>query len=112
MKITAQTLMAKLEQLDKRLVDIWLEDNLELHDDEIWELFVLLLESRVELLKSCKDAGLQLSQEQCLPGWLQRLVDSRGEMRVRELKLVQSEMKQKTIKSYKTTARADKEADL
>jgi len=111
MRITRESLLAKLEKLDRRLVSIWLEDNLELHDDEIWELFVVLLESRVELLKACRDAGLRLSDDEYLPGWLQRLVDSRGDIRIRELKLLQHEMQQKRIKAYKSVAKRDPEVE-
>jgi hypothetical protein len=101
MKITQRDLLDKLEQLDERLVNIWLADENSLEDDDIWDIFALLLETRVELLKSCKDAGIKLSVETCLPEWLDRLVNRQKEVRLRDLRGVARELEQRRkLRSY------------
>ncbi len=95
MKITRPKLMEKLKTLDERLLQIWIDDNIELHDDERWEIFVVLLETRVELLATCRDAGIVLSSEMCLPPWLEKLTSTARETRLRDLRLLYDEIRQK-----------------
>jgi hypothetical protein len=91
---------------------LWLAEDLDLNDDEIWELFVVLLESRVELLKACKDGGMELSPEVCLPQWLAKLTNSQKETRLRELKkLSEKQRNMPKYRAYETTAAIKKEAD-
>jgi len=101
MKITKEDLLEKLEQLDERLVTIWLNEDNAVTDEEMWDIFVILLETRIELLKSCKDAGIKLSQDVCLPPWLDRLVNRRQEIRLRDLRTVSRELEQRRkIRAY------------
>ncbi len=86
MRISKSDLLRKLDQLDQRLMNLWLNENTDLNDDEIWDIFVVLLESRVELLNVCIKAGIQLSRETCLPEWLDKLTNTRKEIRLHELK--------------------------
>ena len=85
-KINAEYLLKKLVSLDEKLVNIWLSEDLETAEDDIWDVFVVLLETRVELLKTCKDAGIKLSREQVLPGWLERLVSRKNELKLRDIR--------------------------
>jgi len=106
MRITKEKLILKLKALDERLLQIWIDDNLDLHDDERWEIFVVLLETRVELLTTCRDAGLNLGADVCMPPWLEKLTSSRRETRLRDLKLLYDEIRQKkNIKTYENVAR-------
>jgi hypothetical protein len=86
MKITKEDLLKKIDQIDQKLMNLWLNENSDINDDDIWEMFVILLESRVELLGICLHAGVPLTRQICLPDWLERLTDARKEMRLRELK--------------------------
>jgi hypothetical protein len=87
-RISKEDLLKKLEQLDHRLMHLWLNENSDLNDDEIWDIFVVLLESRVELLNICIKAGVPMSREACLPEWLEKLTNSRKEIRLHELKKI------------------------
>ena len=107
MKISKQKLLEKLLQIDERLVNIWIQDDLELADEEIWDLFVVLLETRVELLKTCRQAGIPVSQEMALPEWLETLVTSRNEIRLREIKQLARDLKRRRqVLSYKSALEA------
>ncbi len=116
MKISKEKLIEKLKVLDQRLLQIWIDDQLDLHDDERWEIFVVLLETRVELLTTCRDAGVALGPEVCMPPWLDKLTSSRRETRLRDLKLLYDEIRQKkNIKAYEEVAQMsqrDQEIDL
>lgn len=103
-RISQRQLLDRLEDLDRKLVDIWLEDRADTNSDELWDLFVFLLESRVQLLATCRDAGLVLAPERVLPAWLTRLCDSRREVRVRELRMLSGGQKKK-MKIYEKLAR-------
>ena len=92
MAINKDNLIKNLESLDRKLLGIWIEDELDLDDDSRWELFVILLESRVELLKTMKDSGLQMSNDICLPDWLVRLANNRKDVRLRELKQIRENL--------------------
>ncbi len=106
MKIKAKDLLAKLELLDQRILGLWVDEKVDMDDDERWEIFGLLLESRVELLKSCTNAGIRLPQTHYLPDWLQKLSGRRKEIRLRELKRLHEQLQNsKNIKSYETMAR-------
>ncbi len=101
MKISKEQLLQKLKLLDQRIMGLWLAEDLDLNDDEIWELFVVLLESRVELLKACRDGGMELSAEICLPQWLAKLTNAQKETRLRELKkLSEKQAKRKQYQAY------------
>ncbi len=103
-----ESLLLKLKQLDKRLIDIWLDEDSFLSDDDRWEIFVVLLETRVELLQTCKDAGVKLTPTMCLPSWLERLVSRKKEIRLRELKLLSEGIKaRKIIEAYEKSATTD-----
>ncbi|MEO5667081.1 MAG: hypothetical protein ABIR96_03390 [Bdellovibrionota bacterium] len=97
MRISKKDLLKKIEQIDARLMNLWLSEHADLNDDDIWEIFVVLLESRVELLNVCMEAKVPLTPEICMPEWLEKLTNSRKEMRLHELKKVT----QKTGKSDK-----------
>ena len=101
MKISMKDLQDKLNRLDERLIGIWLDDQDDereyLSDDEKWEIFVVLLESRVELLKVCKESGIRLSQELYCPQWLEKLVTRQKEIRLRELRLVAEQLKNRKV---------------
>lgn|GEM_PF-1255657 len=88
MRISKKDLLKKIEQLDQRLMGLWLSEHADMNDDEIWEIFVVLLESRVELLNVCIQAKVPLSPEICMPEWLEKLTNSRKEVRLHELKKV------------------------
>jgi hypothetical protein len=104
MRIKVSKLLEKLHQLDDRLLAIWTDENDGLADDERWDIFVVLLESRVELLKVCRDAGVELSEAMCLPDWLKRLTDRQRTIRLREVRLLAEQMKvQRAVRSYKST---------
>lgn len=105
MRITKDKLLEKLKTLDERLLSIWIDDNLELHDDERWEIFVVLLETRVELLTTCRDAGVILSPNVCMPAWLEKLTSSAKETRLRDLRLLYDEVRQrKNIQVFERVA--------
>ena len=93
MKIRKETLIQKLGQLDDRLLNLWVDENPELSDDDRWEIFALLLETRVEILRALKDAGIKLTSEICLPPWLDRLTSRKREVRLRELRAMAEEKK-------------------
>jgi hypothetical protein len=106
MKITRQGLLDKLNQIDQRLLDIWLVEKPELGEEETWELFLVLLETRVEILKSCRDAGLKISPEDCTPAWLDKLVTNRQELKLREIRKMAFEMQRaKKISTYDVNSR-------
>ncbi len=106
MKITANELVCKLELLDQRILGLWIDEQIDMDDEEKWELFALLLESRVELLRSCTDAGVRLPQNKYLPPWLQQLSGSRKEIRLRDLKRLHEQLQNsKNIKTYESMAR-------
>ena len=86
MKISKQDLLKKIDQIDQKLMNLWLNDNVDMNDDDIWEVFVVLLESRVELLNICRQAKVPLTSEICMPEWLEKLTNSRKEVRLHELK--------------------------
>lgn len=105
MKITKEKLIGKLKALDERLLQIWVDDNVELNDEERWEIFIILLESRVNLLTALRDAKVSLSPELCMPRWLETLTSSRKELRLRDLRLLYEELRQKkSVKAYEDVA--------
>jgi hypothetical protein len=100
-RITQAELLGKLRSLDEKLVNIWLQEENRLSDDEIWEIFVVLLESRVEILKTCRDAGVRLTLEMCLPTWLERIVARKKELRLRDIKVLAEDLRrQKKLAEY------------
>ena len=112
MKITKGQLIGKLQALDDKLLNIWLDDQMDLHDDERWEIFIVLLETRVDLLKTCKDAGVALSPDICMPPWLEKLTSSTRETRLRDLKVLYEEIKnKKSIKAYEDMSNFKKDRD-
>jgi len=111
MNIGQKKLIDKLFQIDERLVNIWLQDDLGLSDEEIWDLFVVLLETRVELLRTCKESGVKMTQEMYLPEWLEKLVVSRREIRLREIKLLAKDLKRRRqVLAYRSVDLANEEA--
>lgn len=101
MKISKNQLLEKLHQIDERLVNIWLTEDPKISDDDIWEIFVVLLETRVELLKSCREAGVLLAKDTATPSWLDRLFVRKKEIRLRELRSVSRALSTKgKIKAY------------
>lgn len=86
MKITKAGLREKLAQLDEKLKGLWVYNEGKISDDDIWLLFVELLEARVELLSVCIQAKVPLTKEDAMPEWLERFSKSRQEIRLRELK--------------------------
>jgi hypothetical protein len=104
-KITRDDLIKKLGALDHQILNIWVDDNVELDDDERWEIFAVLLETRVELLKSVKAAGVNLESEMVLPKWLQKMASARQEIRLRDLKRMHEELQhRKHVKTYEVMA--------
>jgi hypothetical protein len=105
MKISKKDLLKKIDQIDQKLMNLWLNDNSDINDDDIWEMFVLLLESRVELLGICISAGIPLTQQICLPDWLERLTNARKELRLHELKKLANKKSQgEKYKLYESVA--------
>jgi hypothetical protein len=107
MKISSESLLQKLDEIDHALLELWVkEDENDLSDDEKWEIFVKMLEKRVEILKTCFSAKVPLNNAQCFPQWLERLTQSRKELRLREVKILYDELrKQKKISKYRKVGR-------
>lgn len=96
-----RSLLDKLQALDEDILKLWINESEELDDDDRWEIFVVLLETRVALLKTCRDAKLNLDAEMAWPQWLESLTNSRKELRLRELKkLFEDLQKQRYLKRY------------
>jgi hypothetical protein len=87
------SLLDKLQALDEDILKLWISDSNELDEDDRWEIFVVLLETRVALLKTCKDAGIKLDADLAWPRWLDSLTNSRKEIRLRELKKLFDDLK-------------------
>lgn len=105
-RIDTAKLIEKLESLDDRLLNVWLQDHPPLSDDERWDIFVTLLETRVSLLKVCRDAGLALGSEQIVPPWLERLTTSRVAIQRREIRRLDEERKlRQRLGVYETVAK-------
>ncbi len=101
--IIPNSLLDKLQALDEDILKLWIADSDELDEDDRWEIFVVLLETRVALLKTCKDAQVKLDAEMAWPRWLERLTNSRKELRLRELKKLFDDLqKQRYLKRYET----------
>ena len=101
MRITSADLKEKLARLDDRMLSLWLVDETSMSDDDLWEIVVVLLETRVEIIKCCRDAGVQLSQQDCVPEWLVSLLENRKEMRLREIRKMSFDLQiKKKIASY------------
>lgn len=110
MRISKKDLLLKLSHLDQRIMGLWISQEMDLNDDEIWDLFVLLLETRVELLKACKDAGVVMAPEICLPQWLAKLTNAHKETRLHELKkLSQKQLDLGKYRAYESIARLETE---
>ncbi len=86
MKIDKNHLLIKLADIDHKLMNLWINEDVEINDDDRWEIFVVLLETRVEILSVFKDAGIALTAEQCVPQWLEKMTNHRKEFRLRELR--------------------------
>jgi len=100
-EISPNSLFFKLDALDNDIIKLWLNEESDLSDSERWEIFVVLLETRVALLKTCRDAKLELEPDMAWPTWLDKLSNSRKELRLRELKkLFEDLKKQKYISKY------------
>lgn len=111
-KISSAELIQKLENVDDRLLNLWLRDDVNLDDEERWDIFVTLLETRVSLLKTCLDAGIPMKPEQCVPAWLERLTSSRLEIRRRELRLFEEERQmKKRLALYESVSTQKKKKD-
>lgn len=96
-----KSLLDKLQALDEDILKLWISDTAELDEDDRWEIFVVLLETRVALLKTCKDAQVKLDAELAWPKWLESLTNSRQEIRLRELKKLYEDLqKQRYIRRY------------
>lgn len=112
-RITKEQLIQRLEELDKKLLGVWIEEDLDLDDDGRWELFVILLESRVELLKTMKDAQIPLNNQICLPDWLIKLANNRKEVRLRELKQIRENINHaKKIRLFEVNSSRDEDMEL
>lgn len=99
--VIPKSLLEKLQALDEDILKLWIADSDELDDDDRWEIFVVLLETRVALLKTCKDVSIKLSPDLAWPQWLESLTNSRKELRLRELrKLFDDLQKQRYLKRY------------
>ena len=99
--IIPRSLLDKLQALDEDILKLWISDSEELDEDDRWEIFVVLLETRVALLKTCKDAKVKLDAEMAWPSWLERLTNSRKELRLRELKKLFDDLqKQRYLQRY------------
>lgn len=86
MRITKAGLKQKLRQVDDKIMGLWVHESTRISDDDIWEEFVELLEARVELLDICVQAKVPLTREEALPQWLEKLSNSRKQIRLGELK--------------------------
>ncbi len=99
MKIDKEHLLKKLSDIDQKLMGLWINEDEDLSDDDRWEIFVVLLETRVEILNLCQEAGIRLTAEQCVPAWLERMTSHRKEIRLRELRLLGENLR-KNKKKY------------
>lgn len=105
MRISKKDLLKKIELIDQKLINLWLNDNSSIHDDDLWEMFVILLESRVEILGVCIKANVPLTQEICMPQWLEKLTNSRKDLRLHELKkLANKKSQSEKYKLYESVA--------
>jgi hypothetical protein len=112
-RMTHHELLGKLKALDEKLVNIWLTEENKLSDEEIWEIFVVLLESRVEILKTCRDAGIRLTNELCMPTWLERIVTRKKELRLRDIKILADELRrQQRVSSFEAHVITQEKNDL
>jgi hypothetical protein len=97
----SEKLLAKLNILDDRILNIWLDEKSHLNDDEKWDIFATLLESRVSLLKLLRESGVRLGAEVCVPGWLERLSSSRLEVKKRDIRKMEMERRsRKNVATY------------
>jgi hypothetical protein len=110
MKIGKNHLVMKLADLDHKLMNLWINEDTEISDDERWEIFVVLLETRVEILNCFRDAGIPLTQEQCVPQWLERMTSHRKEIRLRELRQLDDKLRRdkKKFETYENVSELKK----
>ncbi len=106
MKLSSSKLINKLEEIDHALLELWIRDEGDIGDEQKWEIFAGLLEQRVKILKTCLEAKIEISKSQCFPAWLERLTQSRKELRLREIKILYDELKrQKQVSKYRKAGR-------
>lgn len=106
MKTTPDKLLEKLDEIDHALLELWVQDEGEISDEQKWEIFARLLEQRVDILKTCIESKIEVSKQQCFPVWLERLTQSRKELRLREIKILYDELKrQRQISKYRKVGR-------
>jgi hypothetical protein len=74
-----------LKKLDEKILQLWIEGNGKLTEGAS-DLFLALLEKRVDLLKILRASGEQLHPETCVPPWLEKFTRQTQVFSVRDLK--------------------------
>ena len=95
-RITRSGLREKLRLLDTQLKAIWLSAEPQ-DEDDVWDSFVTLLESRVELLRLCMDVKVELDEADYLPEWLERMAVRMRQRRETELGLSEDRAQMKKM---------------
>ncbi len=108
-KIHISLLDKKLREIDLRLKTLWIDDESSADHAEAeetkWEQFVSLLLERVEVIKLYASCGKFLESETVAPAWIDHLLETRKEVRIRQLGIKEnSKQIQKGSKKYKKAA--------
>ena len=75
-----------LKKLDEKILRLWIESDAKLTADAS-DLFLALLEKRVQLLKVLRESGEKLHPEVCVPHWLEKFSRGQQSFSLRDLKL-------------------------
>lgn len=75
-----------LKKLDEKILSMWIEADGRL-DHEATDLFLALLEKRVQLLKTLRLAGEKLHPSICVPPWLEKFTRGTQTFSLRDLKI-------------------------
>lgn len=74
-----------LKKLDEKILRLWIESDGKLSQDSS-DLFLALLERRVQLLKSLRESGEKLHPDVCVPAWLEKFTRGTQHLSLRDLK--------------------------
>lgn len=79
-----------LKKLDEKILQLWVDGEGKLNENSS-NLFLVLLEKRVDLLKILRAAGVHLDPETCVPSWLEKFTRNAQCFTVRDLKVALSQ---------------------
>jgi hypothetical protein len=103
-------ILGKLLDLDKRIRAFWVDSSeSSLAEEDKWDLFLGMLNSRINLLQLCKDVGIELEAHESMPAWLSALVENRVLQRKAEMGI--SENQKRIINSSKAYRKVSKLSD-